>query len=149
MGFKTGLDGKFYASADKHQDGSPTFTEIDLTESIDMEHEGDEIELVHRRGDFKKYDTGKFAMSYTVRVTYDPADAQFDILYDALQSRAPIGCAFMDDNILTIGTKGWFADMVVMQGPKPEDLQAFDAVEFVLKPAAKSTYSPTRHTVTI
>lgn len=149
MGVKTGLDGKLYASTTEHSAGTPTFTLIDLVESIDHEHSADEIELVNRRGRHKKYAAGKIAKSYTVRVTYDPADAGFIILYDAFISGAAIGVAIMDDLITVNGTKGWYADMVVMQGPKPEDLTGFDAVEFVLRPAAKSSYEPTRTTISV
>lgn len=146
---KMGLDGKCYISADLHEDlpTALTYLELDLVEQIDQEFARAEGTVDNRKSDFTKYGSGQAAIGYTITVTYEPGDAAYAILENALINRTVIGLAVMDDDITTSGVKGWLLDVEVFGGPKGEQPNEFDKVPFVLKPAAKSAYNPTRHTV--
>lgn len=143
MGYKHGLRNRFYVSATLHEDETPiTWSEADLTESVGHEDARDEAEIVNRRGEFAVYGVGKRKAGYTLKMTYDPADAAFAIIWAAYQNGTMIAIADMDGDITVSGTKGTYMDVVVLSAPKPEDLTAFDSIEFVFKPAAMSTHEP-------
>jgi hypothetical protein len=148
MGYKHGLRNKFYVSATLHQaNESITWSELDLAESVGNEDSREEAEVKNRRGEFVLFGVGKRTVKYTLPCTYDPADAAQAIIWAAYRAGTPIAIADMDGNIATSGTKGMFMDCVVTQAPKPEDLAAFDTVEFAFAPAAVSTYAPTFNTI--
>jgi hypothetical protein len=148
MGYKHGLRNKFYVSTTLHQAGtSITWSEVDLAESVGMEDSRSEAEVVNRRGEFVLYGVGKRTVTYTLPCTYDPADAAQAILWNAYRNGTTIAIADMDGPIATNGTKGMFMDCVVVSAPKPQDLAAFDSVEFGIKPAAASTYTPNFMTI--
>lgn len=148
MAYKHGLRNKFYVSATLHQAGtSITWSQLDLAESVGNDDSRDVAEVVNRRGEFKTYGVGKRSVSYTVACTYDPDDAAQAILWTAYRNATPIAIADMDGVITVAGTRGVFADVIVTGAPKPEDLAAFDSVEFTLQPAAVSTYQPTFNTI--
>lgn len=148
MGYKHGLRNKLYVSSTLHMAGtSITWSELDLAESVGNEDSRSEAEVVNRRGDFVLYGTGKRTVTYTIPCTYDPADAAQAILWTAYRNGTPVAIADMDGAINVNGTKGMFIDCVVVSAPKPQDLAAFDSVEFGLKPAAVSTFTPTYTTI--
>jgi hypothetical protein len=148
MGYKHGLRSKFYVSATLHQAGtSITWSQLDLAESVGNEDSRDVADVVNRRGEFKVHGVGKRTLSYTVPCTYDPDDAAQAILWTAYRNGTPVAIADMDGAIATPGTRGVFADVIVTGAPKPQDLAAFDSVEFTLQPAAVSTYQPTFNTI--
>ena len=148
MAYKHGLRGKFYVSSTAFNgSGSPTWVLLDLAESVGREDSYEEAEVKNRRGEFVLFGVGKRTVKYTLPCTYDPADAAQAIIWAAYRAGTPIAIADMDGNIATAGTKGMFMDCVVTQAPKPEDLAAFDTVEFGFAPAAVSTYEPTFNTI--
>lgn len=148
MGYKHGLRNKFYVSSTLHQaQTSISWSELDLAESVGNEDSRSEAEVINRRGDFVLYGTGKRALTYTVPCTYDPDDAAQAILWTAYRNDTPVAIADMDGSIGVNGSKGMFIDCVVVSAPKPQDLAAFDTVEFGLKPAATSTFAPTFTTI--
>lgn len=143
MGYKHGLRNRAYVGDVLHQAGSTiTWSHLDLAESVGHEDSRDEAEIVNRRGEFKVYGSGKRATSYTLPCTYDPADAAQALLWTAYRAGTPVSLAIMDGAIATAGTKGTYLDAIILSATKPEDLAAFDSVEFTFKPAAESTYEP-------
>ena len=141
---KIGLTGVAYVTADLHQDEpDPTYLEIDLIEEIDQEFTKANATLQNRRSQFSKHSGGIVTFSYTLTLTYHPADSAFALIYDAMLSNDPLGFAIMDSIITDpLGTKGWILDAEVFDGPKPEQLNEFDKVAFVIRPTAKSTFDP-------
>lgn len=148
MGYKHGLRNKLYVSSTLHQaQTSIQWSELDLAESVGNEDSRSEAEVINRRGDFVLYGTGKRTVTYTVPCTFDPADTAQAILWTGYRNGTAIAIADMDGAINVNGTKGMYIDCAVVSAPKPQDLAAFDTVEFGLKPAAASTYTPTYTTI--
>jgi len=148
MAFKHGLRNKFYIGSVTHMVGTTiTWTEVTLVESIGNEDTRDEAEIVNRRGDMKLYGVGKRAFSYTVTLTYDPADTATTTLLAAYRAGTMLSIADMDGPIATTGTKGMFFDAIITSAPKPEDLSAYDSIELTFKPSAESTFVPVFTTI--
>jgi hypothetical protein len=148
MTFKHGLRNRAYVSADLNQGGGAvTWSELDLVEGIGHESSRDEAEVVNRRGEHKKYGAGKIDESYTITVTWDPADAAVLILWNAYRNNSVIGFADANGDITTNGTNVVFMDVIVTGAPRPQDLSEYDSVEFTVRPAAESTYEPIWYTI--
>lgn len=145
-GFKIGLDGVAYATADLHAiDNTPTYVELDLVEEIDQEFSKANATVQNRRSKFSKHSAGTITFSYTLTMTYQRNDAGFDLVYNALVSGAVLGFAIMDADMTDpLGSEGWILDAEVFDGPKPEQLNEFDKVAFVIRPSAKSAFEPQR-----
>lgn len=145
-----GIDGKGYISADLNEDapGTPVvWILMDLIEAIEQEMTRAEGTVDNRETQFTRYGSGQIAMGYTITMTYDPDDPLFDLIYNAFLNRTPLALAIMDDDITTVGTKGWLMDVQVFSGPKSDNLNEFGNVPFVFKPTAKSSFLPQRYTV--
>jgi len=148
MSYKHGLRNGFFVGSVLHQANTTiAWSHLDLTESVGHEDSRDEAEIINRRGEYAVYGSGKRKASYTIGCTYDPSDAAQALVWAAYRAGTPIAIAVMDGNIATPGVKGTFMDAIILSASKPEDLAAFDSVEFTFKPAAESTYEPTFNTI--
>ena len=135
MGTKMGGEAKLYFSA-AGMGGSPTWTELAKPVSPKVNLSRGEADVTSRgSGGWKRTATTLKELTIDFDMMWDVEADGFEEIRDAFLDGTPIGIAAMDGDILTPGSEGIWADMVVTKFERDEPLEQATKVSVTLKVA--------------
>jgi hypothetical protein len=132
LGQKLGFEAKCYYDATGA--GQGTWVELTIVKDLSLNQEADEAEATIRGDDGEKsWLQGLKDRSIEIVCGYLTSDAGYQALRDAWNNNTPIGLAFMDGDIATIGSEGYQADFVVTGFNRSENLSEPMTATFTVK----------------
>ena len=137
MGVKLGLEAKLYFCAAGIA-GTPQWTELTNVKNVTLNLTKGEADVTTRANNGWKATAGTLREgTIEFDMVWDTTDAGFTALKDAYFGNTPIGIAAMDGPIATNGSQGLWADCMITDFSRDEQLE--EAI--TVKVTAKPTYS--------
>jgi len=133
MGVKHAWDGKVYYCV-AGIGGTPVWTEIANIGNFTGPGERSEIDVTTRAGGGNKQVIGGLMENaFEWEMPYNPSDTALVALRDAFINNTPVGMAWMDGPVATVGSFGLWADFVVLKFQREEPIDGAMTVKITAK----------------